>query len=117
MNMNINRTVDYDVKCYEGVKIKLKYLTTGETKDVTQYIPAGLDIEGNIKTSAKVAYDTIKMLKYMVIEVDTLTLTEGKKVTEIKTGSDIAKNPGLDKLYAELIPVLLKMDARVDAKN
>ena len=117
MNINIKRTVDYNVKCYKDVKIKLKYLTTGESENVTEFVPAILDIEGNTVTPARMAYDTVKMFQYMVMEIDNLTLTEGDKITEIKTGTDIVKNPGLDKLYLELLPVLMKMDARVDAKN
>ncbi len=117
MDVKIKRTMDYDVKCYKDVKIKLKYLTTGEAADVMEYIPAILDIEGNEETPARMAYDTAKMLIYMVMEIDNLTVTEDGKKTEIKKGSDIVKNPGLNELYLEIVPVLLKMDARVDAKN
>ena len=117
MNINIKRTEDYNVKCYKGVKIKLKYLTVGETAEVMEYIPAVLDIEGKTETAARMAYDTVKLFKYMVMEIDNLTLTEDGKKTEIKKGRDIVLNPGLNELYIELLPVLINMDARVDAKN
>ncbi len=117
MNINIKKTQDYQVKCYKGVKIKLKHLTTGESADVMDYVPAVLDIDGNTETPARMAYDTAKLFKYMVMEVENLTLTADKKIIEIKNGSDIILNPGLNDLYIELVPVLLKMDARVDAKN
>ena len=117
MNIDIKRTKDYNVKCYKGVKLKLKYLSIGEAEDVMEYIPPIVDIDGTKKSPARMAYDTVKMLKYMVIEIENLTLTEGDKITEIQNGKDIAINPGLDELYIELCPILLKMDARVDAKN
>ena len=117
MNVNIKRTKDYKVKCYENVNIKLKYLSTGEAEDVMDYVPPILDIGGKVKTPARMAYDTVKMLKYMVIEIDNLTVTEDGKTVDIKNGNDVVVNPGLDKLYIELIPILMKMDARVDAKN
>ncbi len=118
MDVKIKRTMDYDVKCYKDVKIKLKYLSTGEAADVMEYVPAELDIEGNEERPARMAYDTTKMLKYMVMEIENLTVTdENNKKIEINKGTDIVMNPGLDKLYLEILPVLMKMDARVDAKN
>ena len=101
----------YDVKCYPGVKIKLKYLTTEETEDCRDFVPAPAD------TGNRFAYDVVKMIKYAVLEIENLNLTEDGKVTEIKIGSDIANNPGLEDLYTELVSVLTVMDARVDAKN
>ncbi len=111
MDIKIKRTMDYDVKCYPGVKIKLKYLTMEETEDVREFIPAVGD------TPNRFAYDPIKTLKYAVLEIENLTIIEDGKKTEIKNGVDIADNPGLNELYMELFPVLIKMDARVDAKN
>ena len=117
MNINIKSTVDYEVKCYEGVKIKLKYLTVGETQEVREYIPAKKNSKDKIIKPATFAYDTEKMFKYMVLKIENLTLTENGKVTEIKNGIDIFNNPGLDDLYMELYVVLIGMDARVDLKN
>ena len=102
----------YDLKCEPGVKIKLKYLTSEETEDCREFVPATDD------TPNRFAYDIIKMIKYAVIEIENLTLTdEENKTVQITKGVDIAKNPALDDVYTELLPVMLKMDARVDAKN
>ncbi len=117
MNINIKRTIDYDAQCYKDVKIKLKYLTTGETEDVREFIPIVKDRKGKIVKPATFAYDTKKMFEYMVLDIENLTITEDGKVIEIKNGIDIFNNPGLDDLYLELYVVLIGMDARVDAKN
>lgn len=117
MNIEIKRTKDYDVKCYKGVKIKLKYLTVGETESIREFIPAEKDSKGKEIHPARFAYDTEKMFELMVIGVENLTIAEDGKATEIKTGIDIFNNPGLDELYMELYFELIGMDARVDTKN
>ena len=123
MNINIKRTemyipkLDGNRKAEKPVKIKIKFMTVGETADVREYIPAVKDNEGKEIKRATFAYDTEKMFEYMVVDVENLTITEDGKATEIKNGTDIFNNPGLDNLYLELYIVLIGMDARVDAKN
>lgn len=123
MNINIKRTeiyipkLDGNEKENNPVKIKLKYLTAGETADVREYIPAVKNSKGKIIKPATFAYDTEKMIEYMVIGIENLTVTADGKVTQIKTGKDLINSPGLDVLYAELYLELIGMDARVDTKN
>ena len=123
MNINIKRTEMYtpklngNRKADKPVKVKIKFMTVGETADVREYVPEVKDSEGKIIKPATFAYDTEKMFQYMIVDVENLTITEDGKITEIKNGIDIFNNPGLDHLYLELYTVLIGMDARVDAKN
>ncbi len=112
MNINIVREVDYKAKCYEDVTMKLRNLTSSEFKKSVTYHPAGE------KKTAQLEYDLNVMIGFMVFDITNLTVTDEKKeVVEIKTGTDILDNPGLNDLYLEVSSVLLKMEARVDSKN
>lgn len=111
MNINIKRMVDYDVKCYEGVKIKVRCMYTSEIEKSYRTIKTDKD-------PVKIEWDMDFIFKTMILEISNLTLTdENNVVTEIKTAEDILYNPGLEELYLELTPLLLSMTARVDAKN
>ena len=112
MNVNILREIDYEAKCYEGVKMKLRNLSMSEYRKSVIVHPAGK------KGTPQIEYDLDVMLNCMVSGITNLTVTdEGKKVVEIKTGQDILDCPGLNELYLELVPILIKMEARVDLKN
>lgn len=112
MNVNIQREIEYEAKCYKDVKMKLRNLTTSQTKKSFIYHPE----EKNKKRQLE--YDMDFMFDCMVFDITNLTVTdENKKVVEIKTGKDIYDSPGLEELYLELLPVLRDMEARVDAKN
>lgn len=116
MNRNIKRFVDYDVKCCEGVKIKIKNMTSSDMeKSYDRIRPNAKDKK---KGEMKIEWDMDFIFKCMIVDVKDLTITdEDGKVVEIKTADDILYNPGLDDLYLELSGILLSMSARVDAKN
>jgi len=112
MNVNIQREIDYTAKCFPDVKMKLRNLTSSQFKKSVTYHPPKKNKKPQLE------FDTDIMVDSMVFDITNLTVTdEQKKVVEIKTGKDILDTPGLDDLYLELIPVLMKMEARVDAKN
>lgn len=111
MNINIKRMIDYDVKCYKGVKIKIRCMNSSEMEKSYTLIKTE-------KKLSKIEWDMDFIFKAMIVEITGLTLTdENKEVTEIKKAEDILYNPGLEKLYLELTSLLLSMSARVDAKN
>jgi len=118
MNINIQRSVEYKAKCYKNVKMELRNLSMSEYKKSVKYHPAVKDKDNNIIKEPQLEYDTDILFNCMVFNIENLTVTdENKKVKEIKTGQDILDNPGLNELYLELTPVLIKMEARIDSKN
>ena len=92
--------------------MKLKNLTSSEYRASAIFHP-----EENGK-EAQFELDLDIMFNCMVSDIENLSLTdENKKTIEIKTGQDILDNPGINDLYLELVPVLIKMEARIDSKN
>ena len=118
MNINIQRSIKYKAKCYKNVEMELKNLSMSQYKQSMIYHPPEKDTDGEVIKVAQIEYDLDVMFRYMVSDIINLTITdENKKVIDIKTGIDILNNPGLNDLYNELTPVLIKMEARVDSKN
>lgn len=112
MNINIQREIDYTSKCFPDVKMKLRNLTSSQYKKSITYHPPKKNKKPQLE------FDMDIMLNCMVFDITNLTVTdENKEVMEIKTGKDILDSPGLNDLYLELIPVLMKMEARIDPKN
>jgi len=112
MNRTIQRSVVYEAKCIKNVKMKLKNLSMSEYRNSRIFHP-----EKNGKP-AQFELDLCLMVNCMVFDIENLSLTdENKETVEIKTGQDILDNPGLEDLYLELVPVLIKMEARIDSKN
>ena len=112
MNRSIIRSIDYVSNCIPDVKMKLKNLSMSDYKKSVIYHPAVK------KKPARFEYDMDVMFESMIFDIENLSLTdENKKTIEIKTGQDILDNPGINDLYLELTPVLIKMEARVDSKN
>ena len=118
MNRSIQRGIEYKAKCIKDVKMKLRNLSMSEYKRSVIFHPVEKDKSGKEIKPAQFEFDLDVMFSCMVFDIENLSLTdENKKTVEIKTGQDILDNPGLNDLYLELIPVLTKMEARVDAKN
>ena len=112
MNINIQREIDYTSKLFPDVKMKLRNLTSSQYKKSVTYHPAKKNKKPQLEFDLDIMFDC------MVFDITNLTVTDEKKeVVEIKTGKDVIDSPGLNDLYLELSSVLLKMEARVDAKN
>lgn len=124
MNTNIKRVIEYTPKCDGNDKsekpsvITIRNLTMSEARKSIIIHPIEKDKDGNIIKDKILEYDVDYLFKVMITDITNNTVTDEKGVVEdIKTGKDIVDNPGLNELYLELIPVLTKMSARVDAKN
>lgn len=124
MNTNIKRSIEYIPKCYDNEKsekpcvITIRNLNMSEARKCLIVHPVEKDKKGNIIKDKIFEYDLDFMFKVMITDVTNNTVTDENGVVEnIKTGQDILDSPGLDKLYLELIPVLTKMEARVNTKN
>ena len=102
----------------KDVKMKLKNLSMSEYKKSVVFHPEVKDSSGNVSKVAQFEYDLDVMFSCMVSDIENLELTdENKKTVKIKNGQDILDNPGLNELYLELTPVLIKMEARINSKN
>jgi hypothetical protein len=118
MNVNIQREIEYTSKCFPDVKMKLRNLSTSEFRKSLIIHPEEKSNNGRIKKPVQIEYDMDIMFSCMVHDIKNLTITdEGKEVTKITNGRDILDNPGLNGLYLELLPILIKMEAKVDAKK
>jgi len=118
MNVNIVREKEYQAICHPDVKMKLRNLSTSEFRKSVIFHNAKKYKNGRIKKPAQIEYDLDIMFDCMVSGITNLTVTdENNEVVEIKTGQDILDNPGLNDLYLELVPILIKMEAKVESKN
>jgi hypothetical protein len=110
MEIKIRRNWEFASAHYEGVKIKLRYLTTSELDD------CWIIEKGKEKPTFDV--DMKKMVSLAVVKIEGLDVVdESGKKESIDTVDKLLNTPGLMDLYYEIYKEVVGSSARVDEKN